>query len=65
MRLLLVTTDPKWRTFEQSREIQFHRNKMAQYLRLVADQICNNGANEGGGWKLDLEPVAKPEDEAA
>jgi hypothetical protein len=60
MRLLLATTLPKWRTFEPL-HAQFHRNETAAWLRLVADQIANNGAREGAGWRLELEPAVKPE----
>jgi hypothetical protein len=66
MKILLAGEITAWRTNEVSRFNQVYRNELAEYLKIVANSIANNGASEGavGGIRWRLEPsIAEPIDD--
>lgn len=69
VKLLLAGEVDGMSSLGLSRENQAHRNTIARDLQIIANQISNLAANEGGmgglRWRFEVEPVAKPDDEAA
>jgi hypothetical protein len=73
MKFLCAGTIDNWSSLDSSRADQTYRNKLAEALRMVVEQIQNHGSSTGGvNWpgvsihfKLESAPIAKPEGEAA